>query len=171
MLDINFIKLREGFLQYFPFGALLGLVLLIEVFMIFLSDKLSDMSLVEYSQEPIFKETENTIDIGLVLYTDYFYLFQLSGLILLVAMIGSIVLTLRQREGLKKQSVNQQVNTNAKTAIEKKVDNFISSGIEWHALNQLDLKEDQYKSAVNLLESLEEDDDVQNVYTNLKEKN
>jgi len=57
-----------------------------------------------------------------------------------------------------------------KTAIEKKVDNFIHSGIEWYPLNQLDLKEDQYKSAVNLLESLEEDDDVQNVYTNLKEK-
>jgi len=57
-----------------------------------------------------------------------------------------------------------------KTAIEKKVDNFIHSGVEWYALNQLDLKEDQYKTAVNLLESLEEDDDVQNVYTNLKEK-
>ena len=57
-----------------------------------------------------------------------------------------------------------------KTAIEKKVDNFIHSGIEWYPLNQLDLKEDQYKSVVNLLESLEEDDDVQNVYTNLKEK-
>jgi len=57
-----------------------------------------------------------------------------------------------------------------KTAIEKKVDIFIHSGIEWYPLNQLDLKEDQYKSAVNLLESLEEDDDVQNVYTNLKEK-
>jgi len=57
-----------------------------------------------------------------------------------------------------------------KKAFEKKVDNFIHSGIEWHALNQLDLKEDQYKSAVNLLESLEEDNDVQNVYTNLKEK-
>ena len=57
-----------------------------------------------------------------------------------------------------------------KTVIEKKVDNFIHSGIEWYALNQLDLKEDQYKTAVNLLESLEEDKDVQNVYTNLKEK-
>ena len=57
-----------------------------------------------------------------------------------------------------------------KKAIEKKVDNFIHSGIEWHALNQLDLNEDQYKSAVNLLESLEEEDDVQNVYTNLKKK-
>ena len=57
-----------------------------------------------------------------------------------------------------------------KTAIEKKIDNFFDSEIGWYALNQLDLKEDQYKSAVNLLESLEEDDDVQNVYTNLKEK-
>jgi len=57
-----------------------------------------------------------------------------------------------------------------KTAIEKKVDNFIHSGSEWYAVNRLDLKEDQYKSAVNLLESLEGDDDVQNVYTNLKEK-
>ena len=57
-----------------------------------------------------------------------------------------------------------------KTGIEKKIDNFIHSGIEWYALNQLDLKEDQYKSVVNLLESLEEDDDVQNVYSNLKER-
>ena len=57
-----------------------------------------------------------------------------------------------------------------KTAIEKKIDNFIHSGIEWHALNQLDIKENQYKSAINLLESLEEDEDVQNVYTNLKER-
>ena len=57
-----------------------------------------------------------------------------------------------------------------KMVIEKKVDNFIHSGIEWYPLNQLDLKEDQYKVAINLLESLEEDDDVQNVYTNLKEK-
>jgi len=57
-----------------------------------------------------------------------------------------------------------------KKAIEKKVDNFIHSGIEWHALNQLNLKDEQYKSVVNLLESLEGDDDVQNVYTNLKEK-
>jgi len=57
-----------------------------------------------------------------------------------------------------------------KTAIEKKVDIFIHSGIEWYPLNHLNLKENQYKSAVNLLESLEEDEDVQNVYTNLKEK-
>ena len=120
MLDINFVKLREGFLQYLPFGALLGLVLLIELIMIFFSDKLTDMTLIEYNALPAFKQIENTKEIGSVLYTKYFYLFQLSGLILLVAMIGSIVLTLRQRTGVKKQSIHQQINVDAKKAIEKK---------------------------------------------------
>ena len=120
MLDINFVKLREGFLQYLPFGALLGIVLLIELIMIFLSNKLTDMTLIEYNAFPVFKQIENTKEIGSVLYTKYFYLFQLSGLILLVAMIGSIVLTLRQRTGVKKQSIHQQINVDAKKAIEKK---------------------------------------------------
>ena len=120
MLDINSIKLREGFLQYLPFGSLLGIVLLTELAIIFFSDKLTDMNLVEYNKLPSFKEIENTKDIGLVLYTDYFYLFQLSGLILLIAMIGSIVLTLRQREGVKKQSIQNQVFNESSKAIEKK---------------------------------------------------
>ena len=124
MLDINFIKLREGFLQYLPFGSLLGIVLLTELALIFLSDKLTDMNLVEYNKLPSFKEIENTKDIGLVLYTDYFYLFQLSGLILLVAMIGSIVLTLRQRVGVKKQSIQNQVFNESSKAIEKKKTNI-----------------------------------------------
>ena len=120
MLDINFVKLREGFLQYLPFGVLLGLVLLIELFMIFLSDKLTDMTLIEYKALPTFKQIENTKELGTVLYTKYFYLFQLSGLILLVAMIGSIVLTLRQRTGVKKQIINKQIDFNSKRAVEKK---------------------------------------------------
>ena len=120
MLDINFIKLREGFLQYLPFGSLLGIVLLTELSIIFFSDKLTDMNLIEYNKLPSFKEIENTKEIGLVLYTDYFYLFQLSGLILLVAMIGSIVLTLRQRVGVKKQSIHSQVFLETSKAIEKK---------------------------------------------------
>ena len=70
------------------------------------------------------KSLENTKNIGLVLYTDYFYLFQLSGLILLVAMIGSIVLTLRQREGVKKQSIQNQVFNESLKAIEKKKKNI-----------------------------------------------
>ena len=120
MLDINFVKLREGFLQYLPFGALLGIVLITELAMLFLTDKLSVMSLIEFSTYPIFSETENTKDLGSVLYTDYFYLFQLSGLILLVAMIGSIVLTLRERSGVKKQKISEQISVSALNAIEKK---------------------------------------------------
>ena len=57
-----------------------------------------------------------------------------------------------------------------KTIIEKKINNFLYSGIEWNPLNQIELKEEKYKSVINLLEALEEDDDVQNVYANLKEK-
>jgi NADH-quinone oxidoreductase subunit J len=129
MLDINFIKLREGFLQYLPFGALLGLVLLVELIMVFLSGILTDASIVQYGRNPTFKEIENTKDIGIVLYTDYFYLFQISGLILLVAMIGSIVLTLRERSGVKKQSIQNQININASQAIEKKKIK-INSGID-----------------------------------------
>ena len=120
MLDINFIKLREGFLQYLPFAVLLGLVLFFELIMIFISIKISDNNLIEYNSLPGFKEIENTKDIGMVLYTKYFYLFQLSGLILLVAMIGSIILTLRERVGVKKQSIYQQINLDAKRAVEKK---------------------------------------------------
>jgi len=120
MLDINFVKLREGFLQYLPFGILLGLVLLIELIMIFLSDKLININLDEHNLLPILNQIENTKEIGYVLYTKYFYLFQLSGLILLVAMIGSIILTLRERVGVKKQSIYQQINLDAKRAVEKK---------------------------------------------------
>ncbi len=118
MLDINFVKLREGFLQYLPFGALLGVVLLIELSMLFFNKNLSEISVVEYSSVPIFSKTENTKDLGAVLYTDYFLLFQLSGVILLVAMIGSIVLTLRDRSNVKKQNISEQINSSNK--IEKK---------------------------------------------------
>ena len=120
MLDINFIKFREGFLQYLPFGLLLGFVLLIELLMIFLSGNLKNMTLIEYNLLPVTKQIENTKELGSILYTKYFYLFQLSGLILLVAMIGSIVLTLRQRTGVKKQIIHKQIEVEAKRAIEKK---------------------------------------------------
>ena len=120
MLDINFVKLREGFLQYLPFGALLGLVLIIELGLLFLSESFSEMSLVEYSSSPFVSDIENTKLIGEILYTNYFYLFQLSGIILLVAMIGSITLTLRDRGYVKRQNINYQNFTSAKKAIEKK---------------------------------------------------
>tara|TARA_Y100000590_G_scaffold455860_1_gene605276 strand:+ start:9 stop:626 length:618 start_codon:yes stop_codon:yes gene_type:complete len=129
MLDINFVKLREGFFQYLPFGALLGLVLFIELIMIFFSNQLNDNSLIKYNSLPTFKKIENTKELGSVLYTKYFYLFQIAGLILLVAMIGSIILTLRERMGVKKQSISRQIDTNSKQAVEKKKIN-IGSGID-----------------------------------------
>ena len=120
MLDINFIKLREGFLQYLPIGTLVGIILLTELIIIFLSKNITSSGLVNYSTYPIFSSSSNTKDIGFLLYTKYFYLFQISGLILLVAMIGSIVLTLRQREGVKKQKISDQVLISSKDRIDKK---------------------------------------------------
>ena len=120
MLDINFVKLREGFLQYLPFGALLGIVLIIELGILFLTRSFSENSLSKFVESPMINEVENTKLIGQVLYTDYFYLFQISGLILLVAMVGSITLTLRDRGQVKRQNISQQNYLNANDSIEKK---------------------------------------------------
>ena len=120
MLDINFIKLREGFLQYLPFGALLGIVLITELGILFLTKSFSETSLTKFVESPVMNDVENTKLIGQVLYTDYFYLFQISGLILLVAMVGSITLTLRDRGQVKRQNISQQNYINANDSIEKK---------------------------------------------------
>ena len=120
MLDINFVKLREGFLQYLPFGALLGIVLIIELGILFLTKSFSENSLSKFIESPAMNDVVNTKLIGQILYTDYFYLFQISGLILLVAMVGSITLTLRDRGQVKRQNISQQNYTNANDSIEKK---------------------------------------------------
>ncbi|MDB4861294.1 NADH-quinone oxidoreductase subunit J [Alphaproteobacteria bacterium] len=120
MLDINFVKLREGFLQYLPFGALLGIVLIIELGILFLTKSFSENSLSKFIELPVMNEVENTKLIGQVLYTKYFYLFQISGLILLVAMVGSITLTLRDRGQVKRQNISQQNYLDANDSIEKK---------------------------------------------------
>ena len=71
---------------------------------------MSAISSLEFSTHPIFSETENTKDLGSVLYTDYIHVFQLSGMILLVAMIGAIVLTFKKRSGIKRQSYIEQIS-------------------------------------------------------------
>ena len=120
MLDINFIKLREGFLQYLPFGALLGIVLIVELGILFLTKSFSQNNLITYSNFPAIAEIENTKMLGSVLYTKYFFLFQISGLIFLVAMIGSITLTLRYKNISKKQIIYNQNNLDTSQAITKK---------------------------------------------------
>lgn len=119
MLDINFVELREGFLQYLPAGALIGLVLLIELGMAIATWQL-DLTVVERGAAPISTELTNTEALGQLIYTKYFYLFQAAGIILLIAMVGAIVLTLRQRPGVKRQKIAEQVARRREDSIEIK---------------------------------------------------
>ncbi len=111
MLDINLARIREGFLEYLPIGAAIGIALLAEIvigaFGLFWGNSPTISSL---SQSGIHvSSVENTRAIGQVLYTQYFYVFQVAGLVLLVAMIGAIVLTLRTRPGVRRQRVSVQL--------------------------------------------------------------
>ena len=119
MLDVDFAELREGFLQYLPIGALIGVVFLIELVLV-VGTWVVDPGLVRplASAIPPADQVANTAVLGRVLYTRYFFAFQTAGLILLVAMIGAIVLTLRERLGVKRQDISKQVARTQETAIE-----------------------------------------------------
>ena len=106
MLDIAFTELREGFLQYLPLGGVIGLVLLAELLMV-LGGWLIDPNRAHPVPPPA--EISNTEALGRILYTDYIYLFQAAGMVLLVAMVGAIVLTMRRREGVRRQNIGRQV--------------------------------------------------------------
>ncbi|MGB8274526.1 MAG: NADH-quinone oxidoreductase subunit J [Alphaproteobacteria bacterium] len=109
MLDINFAELRQGFLSYLPVGAVIGLLLLVELALLFGSWTFApELSKVMAAPVAATGALTNTQALGDVIYTRYVYLFQTAGLILLVAMIGAIVLTLRTRKGVRKQSVGKQ---------------------------------------------------------------
>ncbi len=110
MLDINFAELREGFLQYLPIGALIGFILLMELILVF-GAWVAAPEATTFAGAPgrTPAAATNTEALGRLIYTDYIYLFQAAGLVLLVAMIGSIVLTLRQRAGVRRQRISDQV--------------------------------------------------------------
>jgi NADH-quinone oxidoreductase subunit J len=108
MLDIDFAEMRQGMLQYAPVGILVGVVLLLELLLVAGSVFLAP-EVASGSDLPINAAMENTRQLGLVLYTRYFFLFQGAGAILLVAMIGAIVLTLRHRASAKRQNPVDQV--------------------------------------------------------------
>ena len=121
MLDINFVELRQGFLQYLPIGGLMGVVLLVELAFILASWTLAPSGVTKIAAPtPPVTEVTNTAAIGRILYTEYVYLFQASGIILLVAMIGAIVLTLRTREGVKKQRIASQLDRRREQSVELK---------------------------------------------------
>jgi NADH-quinone oxidoreductase subunit J len=120
MLDVDFAELRAGFIRYAPLGALVGLVVLVELVMVVLSNIVQPGSARTASAPipPAGSGITNTEAIGQVLYTKYAFFFEAAGLILLVAMIGAIVLTLRHKEGVKRQSIAAQVARRKSTAVE-----------------------------------------------------
>ncbi len=121
MLDINYVEMRQGFLQYLPIGGLIGLILLVELTLVAAAWVATPDPAGQASQPiPPIEQTHNTEALGNVLYTDYIYLFQAAGLILLIAMIGAIVLTLRRREGVRRQSIGGQVGRTREESIEIK---------------------------------------------------
>jgi NADH-quinone oxidoreductase subunit J len=117
MLDVDFAELREGFLQYLPVGALVGIVLLAEILLVVGAWTIGGGT-PRVVAAPTPTDISNTEAIGLVLYTKYIYYIQAAGLVLLVAMIGAIVLTLRHKEGVKRQNISDQVARTPATAIE-----------------------------------------------------
>jgi len=121
MLDISFTQLRQGFLQYLPIGAVVGIVLLAELLMIVGGWIFAPPnSVLKINPTPDINQITNTEAIGQILYTDYIYLFQGAGMILLVAMVGAIVLTLRSRPGVRKQNISDQVSRRIEDSIEVK---------------------------------------------------
>jgi NADH-quinone oxidoreductase subunit J len=119
MLDVDFVELRQGMLNYLPVGATIGLILLGELGLVVGAWTLSpELLKVVAAPAPAPGTLSNTEAIGLLLYTRYLFYFQAAGLILLIAMVGAIVLTLRHKAGVKRQSVAQQVARDPASAIE-----------------------------------------------------
>ncbi len=119
MLDVDFAQLKRGALQYAPIGALVGIVLAAELLIVLGGYTFAPELASEISRPiPDIADRQNTAALGDVLYTDYVFYFQVAGLVLLVAMIGAIVLTLRHKEGVKRQDISAQVRRTPETAIE-----------------------------------------------------
>jgi NADH-quinone oxidoreductase subunit J len=119
MLDIDFAELRSGVMEYAPVGALIGVVLAVELIVVLAGNAFTVKPEVNPAQPiPNLTETSNIKALGDILYTDYAYLFQIAGMLLLVAMIGAIVLTLRHKENVKRQNIAKQVARNRQTAID-----------------------------------------------------
>ena len=120
MLDINFVEMRQGFLTYLPVGGLVGAILLLELLMVVGGWQVSGMAggLSMAPTPDAAAGTTNTHALGRLLYTDYIYLFQAAGMVLLVAMIGAIVLTLRSREGVRKQVIADQIGRRREATVE-----------------------------------------------------
>jgi NADH-quinone oxidoreductase subunit J len=117
MLDVDFTALKQGMLQYLPIGALVGLILLVELILV-LGGVLVSPRITTAAPTPPPDQVSNVAAIGELLYTRYIFFFQMAGMVLLVAMIGAIVLTLRHKEGVKRQDIARQVARDPATAVD-----------------------------------------------------
>ena len=111
MLDVDFVELREGFLEYLPIGLVIGGIFVVELLLV-AGGWVINPGTVKQITAAIPANVSNTEALGLVLYTKYIHYFQIAGMVLLVAMIGAIVLTLRHKAKVKRQDINVQ---NART--------------------------------------------------------
>ena len=120
MLDVDFVRLREGYARYLPLAAIVAGVLLAEMIMITLAVVQGGVAADATAPVVATADRTNIEAIGRVLYTDYVYFFQAAGIVLLVAMIGAITLTLRHKPGIKRQNIATQVGRDAGKAMEVK---------------------------------------------------
>ena len=119
MLDVDFVQLRQGFLDYLPVGALVGLVVLGELLLVLGTWAFAPQAAMHAAAPiPSLASASNTQAIGELLYTRYVYFFQTAGMVLLVAMVGAIVLTLRHKTGVKRQSIAAQVGRSRAASVE-----------------------------------------------------
>ena len=118
MLDINFAELREGFQKYLPMGMVVGGLVFFEIFFVMYVSMAAPEAFSPVAHAiPGGAEVTNTEAIGGLLYTWYLYPFQMAGIILLIAMIGAIVLTLRGRSGVRKQNIGKQLARKRKDSV------------------------------------------------------
>jgi NADH-quinone oxidoreductase subunit J len=128
MLDIDFAELRAGFVSYFPLGGAIALVLLVELILGIAVWQAGDLTLAQRGA-PTPEDVPNVQAIGELLYTQYIFIFEAAGLVLLVAMIGAIVLTHRARGGVRGQNISKQVRRRPEDAV-RNIDQPVGKGIE-----------------------------------------
>jgi NADH-quinone oxidoreductase subunit J len=129
MLDIDFAEMRAGFSKYLPFGLIIGLALLAETVLATMAWQAGDLVLANRAA-PVDSAVPNIEAIGLLLYSRYLFAFEAAGLVLLVALIGAIVLTHRERAGSKAQNITRQVMRRPQDAVRVVKDQPVGAGVE-----------------------------------------